>query len=139
MLGSLGVIIGAIIIRYTGWTTVDAIIAVLIGLWVLPRTWVLLKESLNILLEGVPNGMDIAEVRNSIAKVSGVTSVHDLHIWALTSGKNVLSTHLVVDPAQGSEQQVLAQVTELLHEQFDISHVTIQIEGAGFHQEPLTH
>ncbi|MCM8561500.1 cation diffusion facilitator family transporter [Pseudomonas shahriarae] len=139
MLGSIGVIIAAVLIMLTGWGWVDSVVAAAIGFWVVPRTWTLLKASMNVLLQGVPDGIDIDAVEQAIHAVPGVRKVHDLHIWALTSGKNVLSTHLVVDPAQGSEQQVLAQVTELLHEQFDISHVTIQIEGAGFHQEPLTH
>ncbi|MBJ2252470.1 cation transporter [Pseudomonas sp. MF6784] len=139
MLGSIGVIIAAVLIMFTGWGWVDSVVAAAIGFWVVPRTWTLLKASMNVLLQGVPDGIDIDAVEQAIHAVPGVRKVHDLHIWALTSGKNVLSTHLVVDPAQGSEQQVLAQVTELLHEQFDISHVTIQIEGAGFHQEPLTH
>ena len=139
MLGSIGVIIAAVLIMLTGWGRVDSVVAAAIGFWVVPRTWTLLKASMNVLLQGVPDGIDIDAVEQAIHAVPGVREVHDLHIWALTSGKNVLSTHLVVDPAQGSEQQVLAQVTELLHEQFDISHVTIQIEGAGFHQEPLTH
>lgn len=139
MLGSIGVIIAAVLIMFTGWGWVDSVVATAIGFWVVPRTWTLLKASMNVLLQGVPDGIDIDAVEQAIHAVPGVREVHDLHIWALTSGKNVLSTHLVVDPAQGSEQQVLAQVTELLHEQFDISHVTIQIEGAGFHQEPLTH
>ncbi|QKV51928.1 MULTISPECIES: cation diffusion facilitator family transporter [Comamonadaceae] len=130
MLGSLGVIIGAIIIRYTGWTTVDAIIAVLIGLWVLPRTWVLLKESLNILLEGVPNGMDIAEVRNSIAKVSGVTSVHDLHIWALTSGKPSLTAHVVHDPSSTPEI-VREAINAILADRFAVFHTTLQMESVS--------
>ena len=139
MLGSIGVIIAAVLIMFTGWGWVDSVVAAAIGFWVVPRTWTLLKASMNVLLQGVPDGIDIDAVEQAIHAVPGVREVHDLHIWAVTSGKNVLSTHLVVDPAQGSEQQVLAQVTELLHEQFDISHVTIQIEGAGFHQEPLTH
>ena len=139
MLGSIGVIIAAVLMMLTGWGWVDSVVAAAIGFWVVPRTWTLLKASMNVLLQGVPDGIDIDAVEQAIHAVPGVREVHDLHIWALTSGKNVLSTHLVVDPAQGSEQQVLAQVTELLHEQFDISHVTIQIEGAGFHQEPLTH
>ncbi len=94
---------------------------------------------MNVLLQGVPGGIDIDGVEQGIRAVPGVKDVHDLHIWALTSGKNVLSTHLVVDSALGSEQQILAQVTELLHEKFEISHVTIQIEGEGFHPEPIAH
>lgn len=139
MLGSIGVILAAVVIMFTGWAWVDSVVAAAIGFWVLPRTWTLLKESMNVLLQGVPDGIDIDAVEQAICAVPGVKEVHDLHVWALTSGKNVLSTHLVADPALGSEQQILTQVTELLHEQFDISHVTLQIEGEGFHQEPIAH
>lgn len=139
MLGSIGVILAAVVIMLTGWAWVDSVVAAAIGFWVLPRTWTLLKESMNVLLQGVPDGIDIDAVEQAICAVPGVKEVHDLHVWALTSGKNVLSTHLVADPALGSEQQILAQVTELLHEQFDISHVTLQIEGEGFHPEPIAH
>ncbi|NMX63391.1 cation transporter [Pseudomonas sp. WS 5059] len=139
MLGSIGVIIAAVVIMLTGWAWVDSVVAAVIGFWVVPRTWTLLKASMNVLLQGVPDGIDIDAVEQAICAVPGVKEVHDLHIWALTSGKNVLSSHLVVEPALGSEQQILAQVTELLHEQFDISHVTIQIEGEGFHPEPIAH
>ena len=132
MLGSVGVIIAALVIMFTGWGWVDSVVAAAIGFWVLPRTWTLLKASMNILLQGVPEGVDIEQVEQGIRSVPGVKDVHDLHIWALTSGKNVLSTHLVADASQGSEQQILSRVTELLHEQFDISHATIQVEGEGF-------
>jgi cobalt-zinc-cadmium efflux system protein len=135
MLGSVGVIIAAVVIMLTGWGWVDSVVAAAIGFWVLPRTWVLLKESMNVLLQGVPDGIDIDSVEQAIRGVPGVKDVHDLHIWALTSGKNVLSSHLVADAVPGVEQQVLAQVTQLLHEQFDISHVTLQVEGEGFHRD----
>ncbi|MDY7530887.1 cation diffusion facilitator family transporter [Pseudomonas sp. Bout1] len=135
MLGSIGVIIAALVIIYTGWAWVDSVVAAAIGFWVLPRTWTLLKESMNVLLQGVPHGMDIDKVEQALRGVPGVKDVHDLHIWALTSGKNVLSTHLVADSAQGTEQQILSQVTQLLHEQFDISHATIQVEGDGFQHD----
>jgi cobalt-zinc-cadmium efflux system protein len=135
MLGSVGVIIAALVIMFTGWGWVDSVVAAAIGFWVLPRTWTLLKASMNILLQGVPEGVDIEQVEQGIRSVPGVKDVHDLHIWALTSGKNVLSTHLVADASQGSEQQILSRVTELLHEQFDISHATIQVEGEGFEHD----
>ena len=135
MLGSIGVIIAAVVIMLTGWAWVDSVVAAAIGFWVLPRTWVLLKDSMNVLLQGVPDGVDIDSVEQAMRGVPGVKDVHDLHIWALTSGKNVLSSHLVADAMPGTEQQVLAQVTELLHEQFDISHVTLQVEGEGFHRD----
>src|SRR5476649_1650884 len=132
MLGSIGVMIAAVVIMFTGWGWVDSVVAAAIGFWVLPRTWTLLKESMNVLLQGVPDGIDIDQVEQAIRGVPGVKDVHDLHIWALTSGKNVLSTHLVADAALNTEQKILSQVTELLHEQFDISHATIQVEGEGF-------
>ena len=133
MLGSMGVIGAALIIRFTGFTWVDSIVAAAIGLWVLPRTWVLLKESMNILLQGVPDGIDIAEVEACIRAVEGVEDIHDLHIWALTSGKNVMSAHLVILRSSRAEQDILAEVTRLMSEVFHISHTTLQLENLQFH------
>lgn len=128
MLGSIGVIAGALIIRFTGWVWVDSAIAVAIGLWVLPRTWILLKESLNILLEGVPDGMDLGEITAQLVSTQGVVSVHDVHLWALTSGKVSLTAHVVYDPAFSPEQQVLPSLKELLAEKYKIFHITLQFE-----------
>ncbi|MEN5091865.1 cation diffusion facilitator family transporter [Pseudomonas protegens] len=139
MLGSLGVIIAALVILFTGWGWVDSVVAAAIGFWVLPRTWTLLKESMNVLLQGVPDGIDIEQVEQGIREVPGVSDVHDLHIWALTSGKNVLSAHLVAQLQGRDEQEVLARVTELLQERFEIAHVTLQVEQAGFHQQVDEH
>lgn len=127
MLGSIGVIAGAILIRYTGWTWVDTVIAVAIGLWVLPRTWVLLKESLNILLEGVPQGVDVAEVTQAMTAVPGVQSVHDLHVWALTSGKSSLTAHVVHAPG-ADPQALLEPLKEVLAKRFAVFHTTLQLE-----------
>ena len=133
MLGSFGVIIAALIIRFTGWTWVDTIVAVAIGLWVLPRTWQLLRESLGILMEGVPRGLDVAAIETTIRNVDGVTDVHDLHVWAVSSGSNVMTSHVVVgDTADGDA--VLAGVVEAVSDAFEIHHCTIQIERAAFHQ-----
>ncbi|SUE23339.1 Cadmium, cobalt and zinc/H(+)-K(+) antiporter [Ralstonia pickettii] len=82
LLGSIGVIFAAIVIRFTGWTWVDSAIAVLIGLWVLPRTWILLKSSINILLEGVPEDIDLPSVEQALLTIPGVRSMHDLHVWS---------------------------------------------------------
>ncbi|NKI69209.1 cation diffusion facilitator family transporter [Collimonas pratensis] len=128
MLGSLGVIAGALLIRYTGWTWVDSAIAVLIGVWVLPRTWILLKESINILLEGVPEGMDIEKVQAAMRAVPGVLSVHDFHLWAVTSGKASLTAHVVYDVAYSAEQQLLPALKETLASQFAVYHTTLQFE-----------
>jgi len=135
MLGSIGVIIAAVVIMYTGWGWVDSVVGAAIGFWVLPRTWTLLRESMNVLLQGVPDGIDIDQVEQGIRSIAGVTDIHDLHIWALTSGKNVMSAHLVADLASRNEQAILAEVTELVHERFGISHVTVQVERAGFHEQ----
>ncbi|TAL90303.1 MAG: cation transporter [Candidimonas sp.] len=128
MLGSIGVIAGALIIRFTGWAWVDTAIAVVIGLWVLPRTWVLLKESLNILLEGVPEGMNIDEVKAAMLAVPGVTSVHDFHLWALTSGKASLIAHIAYDGNYLPEQQLLPALKTILATQFSVFHTTFQFE-----------
>lgn len=127
MLGSVGVIIGALIIRFTGWGWVDSIIAVLIGLWVLPRTWVLLKESINILLEGVPDGIDLNKLKESIQNVKGIVDIHELHVWAITSDKISLTAHLVIDEKFNSES-VLENIRKLLKNEFNISHTTLQQE-----------
>ncbi|SMP81747.1 cobalt-zinc-cadmium efflux system protein [Noviherbaspirillum suwonense] len=127
MLGSLGVIAGAVIIRFTGWAWVDSVVAVGIGLWVLPRTWVLLKASLNILLEGVPEEVDVGHVGDAIAAVPGVRSYHDLHVWAITSGKVSLTVH-VVHASEVLASSILDAIRERLAHDFQITHVTIQCE-----------
>ncbi|MFK3794021.1 cation diffusion facilitator family transporter [Pseudomonas piscis] len=139
MLGSLGVILAALVIMYTGWGWVDSLVAAAIGLWVLPRTWTLLRESTNVLLQGVPEGIDIDQVEQGIRGVPGVSDVHDLHIWALTSGKNVLSAHLVAQVGSRDEQAILAEVSELVQERFEIAHVTLQVEQSGFHEQAHQH
>jgi cobalt-zinc-cadmium efflux system protein len=127
MLGSLAVIVGALVIRFTGWIWVDAVIAVAIGLWVLPRTWVLLKASLNILLEGTPEGIDVGEVSRTMLSVQGVDSVHDLHVWALTSGKNSLTAHIV--HGEGIDNAgLIERLKEVLADQSRIHHTTLQLE-----------
>lgn len=146
LLGSLGVIVGAVIIRFTGWTWVDSAVAVLIGLWVLPRTWILLKSSLNILLEGVPEDIEIDKVEELLLSVNGVKSIHDLHVWALTSGKPSLTVHIVNDAEVEAERAILPRARELLAQEFGITHVTIQCElipcrqsEAAEHFESATH
>lgn len=128
MLGSIGVIAAAVIIRYTGWAWVDTLVAVGIGIWVLPRTWILLKSAVNILLEGVPEDVDFKAVEQSLAAEPGVTGVHDLHIWSLTSGKHSLSSHIVFDRDVVEAGQMLAALRRMLSERFDMHHVTLQLE-----------
>ena len=130
MFGSLGVILAAVVIYFTQWAWVDAVVAAGIGLWVLPRTWQLLRESLNILLEGVPGDVEMDNIGKALLAVPGVREIHDLHVWALTTGKNTLTVHLVLDSG-GEEQAVLAASTEVLASKFAIHHVTVQVEAAA--------
>lgn len=128
MLGSVAVIVAALVIRFTGWTLVDPILAVLIGLWVLPRTWVLLRDALNVLLEGVPKGMALADVEQALRGQAGVADIHDLHVWALGSSTPALTAHVVM--ADGQEPDALRRgLAGLLHERFGIDHVTLQVEA----------
>ena len=131
LLGSIGVIAAAIVIRKTGWTWVDSLVAAGIGLWVLPRTWVLLKASINILLQGVPEGIDMERLEAAIRGVAGVIDLHSVHVWGLTSGKTVMSAHVVVNPALTDERQVIPSITELVEHDFGIEHSTVQVEIVG--------
>ena len=127
MVGSVGVIVGALVIWATGWNWVDTVVAVGIGLWVLPRTWVLLSESLNILLEGTPEGIAVDEVAQAMGTVPGVESVHDLHVWALTSGKNSLTAH-VVHSEDVVAPELILQLQTVLADRFKVFHTTFQLE-----------
>jgi cobalt-zinc-cadmium efflux system protein len=128
LLGSIGVIVAALLIRLTGQPRIDPILAVLIGLWVLPRAWTLLNESVNILLEGAPEGIRLAEINDALRAIPGVREVHDLHVWAITSGRNSLTAHLVVEPGAQGEGESLRAASEMLEHRFGISHSTIQVE-----------
>lgn len=129
MLGSVGVIGGALLIMLTGWSWVDPIVAIGIGLWVLPRTWVLLKNTTHILLEGVPKGLSLDAVRATIAAVPGVSSVHDLHLWGISSDDVNGSVHVVIDQGQIAESVRLA-VLRSMADKHQIEHATVQVETA---------
>lgn len=134
MIGSIGVILGAVVIKFTAWTWVDSAVAILIGLWVLPRTLTLLKSSINILLEGVPEDIDLSRVEAALLAVPGVKSLHDLHVWSVTSGKTTLTVHLVIHPATNADADVLPLVRQRLAKDFGIRHITVQCEGTPCHQ-----
>lgn len=127
MLGSLGVIAGAVIIMFTGWSWVDPLVAIAIGLWVLPRTWILLKDTTRILLEGVPRSIHLKELRAAIAGTPGVAGVHDLHVWSLTSDDHSLSAH--VELSEGADfERVRTAVAQMLEQRYEIAHATLQLE-----------
>ena len=127
MLGSLGVIAAGTIIAATSWTWVDPLVAIGIGIWVLPRTWTLLRETTNILLEGAPDGVDVEGVAAALKATTGVQDIHDLHVWAISGDLPSLSAHVVVaDGHDGEDVRLAAQ--SVLVERFNILHVTLQTE-----------
>ena len=127
--GSAAVIVAALIISLTGWQQADAVASAVIGLLILPRTWGLLREAVDILLEATPKGVDLEAVRSHIVAAAGVVDVHDLHVWTITSGVNVVSAHVVL--ADGAEApSVLDELCRCLSGDFDIEHSTFQLEAS---------
>jgi cobalt-zinc-cadmium efflux system protein len=143
-LGSLTVIVSAAVILGTGWQAADPIASLVIGVMIVPRTLKLLRETLDVLLESAPKGVDMDEVRAHILAVDGVEDVHDLHAWTITSGMPVLSAHVVVRSdvlnAIGHEK-VLHELQGCLGHHFDVEHCTFQLEPAGHaqHESRLCH
>ena len=127
--GSAAIIIGAIVIRYTGWVQVDPVLSILIGLLIVWTAWDIIRESLNILLEGLPRGIALPEVTNSMRNVPGVLDVHDLHIWSLGSSAHALSCHVLIEDVPPSASDIiLRQLNGMLGEKFHIAHTTVQFE-----------
>jgi cobalt-zinc-cadmium efflux system protein len=139
MLGSLGVIAGALVIRFTGWAWVDSVVAVAIALWVLPRTGQLLHESLNVLLEGVPEGLDLGEIERGLRGMEGVADVHDLHVWSIASGKASLSVHVVCTPMAQDGFALMHRVRELAARRWGLHHATVQVEREPCAQADAPH
>ena len=130
MLGSVAVIVAALLIRATDWLWIDPVLAVLIGLWVLPRTWVLVREALNVLMEGVPRGVDLAALESGLRDHPGVEDIHDLHVWALASRTPAMTAHVVV--AAGADPAVVrGGLAQRLDQHHGIRHLTLQMESAG--------
>ena len=128
VLGSVAVIVAGLVILTTGFNLVDPIASVVIGLFIVPRTWALMNDAVHILLEGSPKGVDLSNVRQHVLEAQGVVDVHDLHAWTITSGMNVISAHIVV--ADGaSPDSVLDELCRCLADDFDIEHSTFQIES----------
>jgi cobalt-zinc-cadmium efflux system protein len=129
LLGSVGVILAALIVLTTGWVEADPAVSVLIGILVLASSWGVLRESVGVLLESTPPGIDAEEVGRAMASLHGVREVHDLHIWTITSGFPALSAHVLVD--QGADCHGLrAELERLLHDRYGLDHTTLQVEHA---------
>ncbi|MGC5030638.1 cation diffusion facilitator family transporter [Micromonospora sp. DT229] len=130
LLASVGVIVAAVVIALTDWWYADPIIAVAVGVFILPRTLKLGRAALRVLVQAAPPHLDITEVRAELRGVEGVVDVHDLHVWTLTSGMEVASAHLKLT-AGADLGQVLSTARQVLHDRFEIEHATLQVEPQG--------
>ncbi|TCO60605.1 cation diffusion facilitator family transporter [Actinocrispum wychmicini] len=124
-LAAITTAVASLVIMFTGFQRADAIASALIGLAILPRAWVLLREAVNVLLEAVPKGLDLAEVRRALTTEPGVRDVHDLHVWTITSGTPVMTAHVVA----GADDGLLDRLTTAVADRFGIAHASFHIES----------
>ncbi|MER5884764.1 cation diffusion facilitator family transporter [Streptomyces sp. NPDC001941] len=133
-LGSVAVIVGGLVILFTGWQAADPVASIVIGLLIVPRAYGLLRDAVHVLLEATPQDMDLTQVRAHLLDEPGVVAVHDLHAWTVTSGMPVLTAHVVVDDAtlRGEDQgHLLRRLQACLGDHFDVAHSTLQLEPEG--------
>ncbi|EML6320021.1 cation diffusion facilitator family transporter [Bacillus cereus] len=129
LLGSVGAIIAALLIKFFGWTAADAIASILVSILVIISGWRVTRDTVHILMEGAPQHINVEEVKSTLLNIPIVKEVHDLHIWSVTSDFQVLTCHLII---KGNEtQSVLKEATYVLKEKFHVEHVTIQVEIDG--------
>ena len=134
--GNIGTVAAGAAVTFLGWRAADPVASVVIAMLVCWSAWALLKESVEVLMEGTPTGIDPDRVRNALADVAGVQAVHDLHIWSITSGRISLSAHVSVDSTR-PDRDVLPDLCTSLRERFGITHVTLQLENECASPEPL--
>jgi cobalt-zinc-cadmium efflux system protein len=142
LIGSVLVIVAAIVIVTTGWMPADAIASLLIAVMILPRAISLLREVFSVLSESAPKGMSVTEIRDHLKRYQGVVDVHDVHVWQLTRGAPVFTAHVTVDSglyATDRSADLLAQLQNCLAEHFDVEHSTFQLEPAGHDDCEATH
>lgn len=126
-LGSVGVIIAAVLLEVFGWTWVDPVVGAAIGVWILPRTWRLGAQAVRILLQAAPPGFDLTGLHAELEALEGVVDVHDLHVWTLTSDMESATAHLMVEPGTDSHA-VLDQARDILQTRYGVEHATLQVE-----------
>lgn len=139
-LGALAVVLTGVVVALTGFSRADPIAALAVGALIVPRTWRLLSEAVDVLLEASPRGVDLGEVRRHLTGVDGVRDVHDLHAWTITSGLPVLSVHVVVEPGvltEGRSAAMLDTLQACLRGHFDVGHSTFQLEPAEHAEHEL--
>lgn len=139
-LSSVGVIVAAVVILLTGWTMIDPILSILIACVIVFSAFSLVRDAVDVLLEAVPAHLDLADVLHAMEDTPGVATVHDLHVWTISSGMHALSAHVVVDSCDiGRNDEILAELRKVLADRFHLEHTTIQIEtpahceGLEFH------
>lgn len=136
LLGSVMAIIAGILIVALGWVWADAVGSALISVIIVIGAWRLILESVNVLLEGTPSHIDIADVETAILETKGVEGIHDLHVWTISSGKDALSAH-ISHSDEVSHSELLSEVRTKLHDNFAIDHLTIQMEAVGEQTETV--
>lgn len=129
---SVGVVVAGALYLWQDWTWIDPVVSLLIALVVVIGTWSLFHRSLHLLFDGVPDGIEMTAVRQSLADLPGVVAVHDLHVWAMSTADNALTAHLVISDEAGDRDTLLAQAMAMLHTQFELRHVSLQLESQAF-------
>lgn len=131
LIGSIGVIVAALLLRFTGWAYADPLFAAAIGLFILPRAWRLGRRALRVLIQAAPDHLDLDELRERLVEVPGVVGIHDLHVWTLTSEMDVATVHLVT--SEGTEPHPILDRATTLLEGYGIAHATLQVEPDTHH------
>ena len=140
LMGSVGVVISGVLILAFGWTIVDPILSVVIGLLIMVSSWRLVLRVFSVLLEGTPEHIDIYQLCSDIEDMDGVTVIHDVHVWTITSDSEVLTAHVLIDPEyDGNMQSLLNEIQDLAHHRYSIEHVTIQVERSASECSELHH
>jgi cobalt-zinc-cadmium efflux system protein len=129
MLGAAGVIVAAVVLLTTGWRYADPVAGTLIGVLVLASSWSVLRDSVHILLEGTPRGIDARELAARMTAVPGVVEVHDLHVWTITSGFPALAAHVLVQPGDDCHSR-RRELEDVLEREYGIGHTTLQVDHA---------
>lgn len=128
-LGSVAVIVSAVLVLQFGWVLADPILTLLIGLFMVPRIFLLLREATDVLMEAAPRNLDLQDLRRAVLQQPGVVGLHDLHVWTITSGRVCLSAHVVAEE-NVDRDAVINRVNELLRSRYQLDHTTLQVEGA---------
>jgi cobalt-zinc-cadmium efflux system protein len=134
-IGSVGAILASIAILFSGYQLADPLISIIVAILILWSSWILIRDAVDILLEGTPSHINIVNLREQLGDIQGVESVHDLHVWTLTSGVLAMSCHVVADSDSFSRTELLTRVNGVARERFHIDHTTIQIEERNIPQE----